>query len=424
MVKRPREWENWNDKQRMEWLRKQKVECKGGRKRRLNKKDAQNVWTLMKKHNNMSLVADLLHCDRTTVYRFLKRNPMPQKFVVEDDMKLQDYPEMQIWQTVMQGYASDMSIGNYMVALRQFYDYMKQYHPERARPSFWTSKDALEWIYGNKATGYKGLKKKLWHWAITPIRSLALKAQDEFPNIKLGELPTKKTHRAKTSLAGHEEYYYTEQEVDAMIYNTMTRKGKALIAFLYNLAPRTKSVTDARIENLDLDKHRMLIKDKGSIWWDTWGMTDKTVQLLKEYMEERGYPKSGWLFLNGNGTKMKSTQINKLIKESGTKAGITDKVLTAKAFRKSFVENFFQIEVEKDTPPDPMILAGTGKGTQDQPKTSFCVGWSLKVLMEHYAPKMKRQIEKHRQKFRMLTDQHIEKTVAKQPTELRTQFGF
>jgi len=141
-------------------------------------------------------------------------------------------------------------------------------------------------------------------------------------------------------------------------------------------------------------------------------------------MEERGYPTSGWLFLNGNGTKMKSTQINKLIKESGTKAGITDKVLIAKAFRKSFVENFFQIKLEKDIPPDPMILAGTGKGTQDQPKTAFCVGWSLKVLMEHYAPKMKRQIEKHRQKFRMLTDEHIEEIVEKQPMELRKQFTF
>ena len=394
MVRRPKEWEKWTQEERMKWLRKQRTKYNAGRKVLLSEKDAPRVWSLLKQHENLSLVADLLHVDRTTVWRFLKRFPMPKDFVVKEDMKLMDFPEMQAWLKIEQGYANQDTITTYMVALRQFYDYMKRNHPERARPSFWTSKDALEWIYGNPKTGYKGYPKHRWHWCIVPIRSLALKTQEEFPNIKKGELPTKKTHKAKRSLAGKEEYYYEPEQVDAMILNASTKKGKALIATLYNLAPRTQAITKARIENIDLEKHRMLIKDKGSIWWDTYGMTNKTVRLIREYLEERGYPKSGWLFCNGGGTQMTQRQVNKVIKKAGTKAGITNKVLTAKAFRKSFVENYFEIP-----DADPMILAGSGKGTQDQPKTAFCVGWSLKVLMEHYAPKMKTQIETQRQKI-------------------------
>lgn len=394
MVRRPKEWKKWTQKERMKWLRKQRTKYKLGRRVLLSEKDAPRVWSLVKQHENLSLVADLLKVDRTTIWRFLKKFPMPNDFVVKEDMKLMDFPEMQAWLKIEQGYACKDTIGTYMVALRQFYDYMKKNHPERARPSFWTSKDALEWIYGNQKTGYKGIKKHMWHWAIVPIRSLALKAQDEFPNINKAELPTKKTHRAKRSLAGKEEYYYESEEVDAMIQNASTKKGKALIATLYNLAPRTQAITKAKIENLDLEEHRMLIKDKGSIWWDTYGMTSRTVRLIKEYLEERGYPKTGWLFCNGGETRMTQKQVNDIIRKAGRKAGITDKVLTAKAFRKSFVENYFEMP-----DADPMILAGSGKGTQGEPKTAFCVGWSLKVLMEHYAPKMKSQIETHRQRF-------------------------
>lgn len=386
MVRRPKEWEKWTQEERMKWLREQRTECNGGRKVLLTEKDTSRVWSLLKKYDNNSLVADLLEIDRTTLYRFLKKYPMPADFVLNEDAQLEDYAEMKIWLTRIEGFAKKNTINNYMVALRQFYEHMKKNYPERARPRLWTSDDITQYVYAQP--------KHLWHWTITPLRSLALKAQEEFPNINLGLLPTKKTHKAKRSLAGKEEYYYEPEQVDAMILNASTKRGKALIATLYNLAPRTKAVTEIRIENQNLENHRMLIKDKGSIWWDTYGMTNKTVRLITEYLEERGYPKSGWLFCNGGGTKMTRRQVNQVIKEAGTKAGITDKVLTAKAFRKSFVENYFEIP-----DADPMILAGSGKGTQDQPKTAFCVGWSLKVLMEHYAPKMKSQIGTYRQKF-------------------------
>jgi site-specific recombinase XerD len=390
MVRRPKEWENWTQEERMDWLRKQRTQSNSGRKSSLTEKDAPRVWSLLKQHENLSLVADLLGVDRTTVWRFLKKYPRPETFILKEDMQLTDYPEMQVWFKRIKAFAEKETIKNYRYMLRKFYEYMKEKHPERAKPSLWTSEDINEFVYSQPS--------HLWHLAIVPLRSLALKAQTEFPNIDLGLLPTKRTHKAKRSLAGKEEYYYTAEEIDRMIAAASTKKGKAMIAFLYNLAPRTEAVTDARIENWNRKKHRMKIKDKGSIWWDTYGMTDRTMKLLTEYFRERGSPKSGWVFVNGNGDgiekKMTSRDVNDIIKKVGKNAGITDKVLSAKAFRKSFVENYFKI-------PDanPIILAGSGKGTEDQPKTSFCVGWSLDVLMQYYAPKMRSQIENHRQHF-------------------------
>jgi hypothetical protein len=386
-MKRPKEWEKWTQEERMEWLRKQRTQYKGGRKGSLREGDASRVWSLLKQHENISLVADLLGVHRITVHRFLKQHPVPEAFIVKEDVQLLDYEEIQTWLKRIKAFAEKDTIRNYTLMLRKFYEYMKQKHPERAKPSLWTSEDINEFVYSQPS--------HLWHLAIVPLRSLALKTQAEFPNIDLGLLPTKRTHKAKRSLAGKEEYYYTTEEIDRMIACASTKKGKAMIAFLYNLAPRTEAVTNARIENWNRKKHCMKIKDKGSIWWDTYGMTNRTAKLLTQYFIERGSPKSGWLFVNGNGEKkMTEKDVNGIIKEAGKNAGITDKVLSAKAFRKSFVENYFKIP-----DADPMILAGSGKGTEEQPKTSFCVGWSLDVLMKYYAPKMRNQIDAHRHQF-------------------------
>ena len=394
MVRRPKEWENWTSEKRMKWLRKHRIEYNGGRKVLLSKKDAPRIWSLLKQHENLSLVADLVGVERTTIWRFLKKHPMPKDFVVQEDMQLIDFPEMQVYLKRLEGFTNKATRNTYLQWIRKFFEFQKKYHPQRAKPSLWTSDDINEFIYGNEDTGYDALPSNLWHVAIVPLRSLALKAQEEFPKIQLGLLPTKKTHKAKRSLAGHEEYYYTPQEVDRMIEYAPTTQAQGLLAFLYNLGPRTLATTKARVENLSLVKHEMLIQDKGSIWWDTYGMTNRTAKLLENCLQERNKPKSGWLFVNNNGdgkeTQMSPKDVNGIIKEAGHRAGITNKVLSAKAFRKSLVSNFMNI---KDA--NPLVLAGSGK----ERKTCFCVGWTLDVLMKHYAPKMKAQIETYRQKF-------------------------
>jgi integrase len=228
------------------------------------------------------------------------------------------------------------------------------------------------------------------------LRSLALKAQKEFPNIDLGLLPTKRTHKAKRSLAGKAEYYLEPTEIAKMIEVAEARRDKALIAFIFNEALRTDATTKVRIEDIDLNNHFAKIVDKGDITWLTYGLSERTIQLLKEYLEERGYPQSGWLFTNGDGKQLKCSDVNKIIKKLGKKARIQGKILTTKTFRKSLVKYALTPKKQGGMGMNPLSLIGTGKGT----KTCFCVGWTeMKVLMEHYAPQLMDQIEEDRQKF-------------------------
>jgi len=381
MVRRPSNWNAFTDEAKTRWLQNQNMPFKAGRKAILKENDKERVWSLFKKYGNKSLVAELLGVNRRTLVRYLKKHPLPDTFVVKENMQVTDYQEIKVWLKRMEGFATTRTIQNYMSALRKFYEYMKEKHPERAKPSLWNSDDINEFVYS--------LKPHLWHWAIVPLRSLALKAQTEFPIIDLGLLPTKRTHKAKRSLAGKKEYYYSPEQVTKMIEVASTRKAKALIAFLYNTACRVEALTNMRIENLRLGEHMAEIKDKGAVVWIVRGLTDKTVQLVSEYLEERDQPKSGWLFVNGNNNRLTRKQVNDIIRKAGQKAEITGKVLTSKSFRKSFVKNAFDNKIS------PLSLIGTGK----ERKTCMCVGWTSEVIFKHYAPQMIEQIEEDRQRF-------------------------
>jgi integrase len=329
---------------------------------------------------------------RSTVHRFLEKHPIPETFILKEDTQLTDYEEIQMWLKRIDGFAKKNTITNYMLVQRKFYEYMKEKHPERAKPSLWTSEDINEFVYSNP--DYE------WHNCIVPLRSLALKAQNEFPNIDLGLLPTKRTHKAKRSLAGKPEYYLEPKaHIRRMIEvadGDQARRNKALVAFIFNEAIRTDATTKVRIEDMNLATHFCKIIDKGGIIWLTYGLSKETIQLLKEYLEERGNPESGWLFTNGDGKQLKSKDVNGIIKELGRKAGIQGKIFTEKAFRKSFAKYALTPKEHGGMGMNPVSLIGTGKAT----KTCFCVGWTdMKVLMEHYAPQLMDQIEEDRQKF-------------------------
>ena len=400
MVRRPSEWELWDESTRMKWLNSQKKKYKKKGRVHLKKKDSQRIWALMKEHNNMTLVADLMGVSRMTIYRFFEKFPTPKDFKVEDSAKLTDFPEIQEWFKRTAGFAKKITINNYLYVLRKFFEWMKEYHPERARPAYWTSEDILEYIFGKDAiptTTWKGVPKHLWHNEITALRSLAKKAQKEFVHIDLGKLPTKKTRKQRRSLAGKQEYYFSTEQVSRMIEAAKILRDKAVIAMLFNLAIRTKALTNARIENVKLESHFAKIRDKGDIIWLTYGMTDKTARLLKYYLASRGNPKEGYLFVNEDGTKMKNTEINKIIKTLGEKAEITDKKLTAKSFRKSFVKAALTPIKDGGMGMSLKSLIGTGG---NEGKTCFCVGWSnTDTITQHYAPELMSQIEADRQKL-------------------------
>ncbi len=402
MVRRPDDWEKRTDDQKMRWLRTQRHEYKGGRRAKLTDKDAEKVWGLLRTYNNKSLVADMLGVGRKTLYRFLKDHPVPETFQLEKNVE--DYSEIKTWLNRQKAFAKQSVIDGYMLNIQAMHDWMKENHPERQRPKLWTSDDINEFVYGE-------FEPYQQHNVIVPLRQLALKAPREFPMIDLGLLPTKRTHKAKRSLAGKPQYYLSGEQVRAMIKNVpkpipvIEARNKAMISLLFNIACRTgnakqeRGLIGIRIENLNLKAHSLVMKDKGNITWNVSGLSDQTIQYIREYLKVRGNPKVGYLFVDENGSPMTQTDVNKMLKKAGHKAGIQSynkktgkgKKLVAKTFRKSFVKYALD-----DCGINPVSLIGTGKNV----KTCFCVGWSdMKVLMEHYAPHLEKQIEEDRQKF-------------------------
>jgi site-specific recombinase XerD len=394
-MRRPKEWNIWNTDQRMAWLRSLITESNGGRRSKLTEKDKERVWALAERYENKGLVAEVLGVSRSTIIRFLKRFPIPETFEVEKN--IEDYPEIQTWMGRQKGFSNKDVICGYLGFIQKFHNYQKKHHSERIRPKLWNSDDILEWI--------QTFEPYQQHNALVALRQLAKKCPQEFPFIDLGLLPTRKTHKAKRSLAGKEEYYLDIAQVISMIQNVpfedeITKaRNRCLIALPFNIACRTgnakrgKGLLGIRIENMDIDNHRLRMVDKGDITWNVTGLSDDTIQYIRKYLKLRGNPKEGFLFINGHGNPMTAQQVNDVIEQAGKNAGIEGKVLLEKVFRKSLVKHALEV-----LEMNPLCLIGTGKGV----KTCFCVGWSdMKILMEHYAPKLTKQIEKDRQKFAM-----------------------
>jgi len=175
-----------------------------------------------------------------------------------------------------------------------------------------------------------------------------------------------------------------------------------MLATLYNTAIRAgnpsedRGLLGMRVENLHLDQHMVEVKDKGGQWWLVYGLTDHTIHLIEDYLNERDQIadfKEGHLWINERTYPLRQGQLNAIIKEAGRKAGIKRKKLTSKMFRKTFVKHALESGMR------PISLIGTGKTV----KTCFCVGWTgqkaIDTVMTFYAPQLLAQIEKDREKF-------------------------
>lgn len=400
LVKRPEEWPTMTPTQKTRFLQANTKTKTAKRKKykHLKKKDAPQVHMLMKQLKNHSLVAETLGVGRKTLYRFLEKHPIPDGFKIEDEVT--DYEEIKVWISRQKAFSKMNTLGNYVRDMRSFYAWMLEHYPERARPRLWSSDHILEWV--------QTFPKYNRHSKQTAIRQLGKKAPKLFPLIDLGLLPTRKTGKARRSLAGKEEYYLTLEEVRALLqavdeieeYSDLDKKCyKAIIALLFNTGCRTGNsrtglgLCGIQVQNLNVNAHNLKMKDKYDINWNILGLSDDTCNYLRTYLQARGNPTSGFLFTtnNGNGTGVSSLIVNNMLKRVGAQAGIKGKRLVCKTFRKSLVKH--ALEVLK---MNPVSLIGTGK----DPKTCFCVGWtSMGVLMAHYAPQLKEQIETDRQKF-------------------------
>lgn len=417
MVNRPSNWDLMTPTQQTRWLQKNDPshQAQKGKYKHLTEKDTHKVWSLMRTYKNKSLVAKILGVGRRSLHRFLEKHPIPDTFKLEKT--LEDYEEIQTWITRQKAFSKESVIKHYLTEIRKFYNWMLENHPERARPMLWTSDLILEWLNGNESIGWKGIPDHAQHDCLVAVRQLAKKCKNLFPMIELGLLPTRRTHAKRRSLAGHNEYYLdidpdkSINQVQDLINNVPDEteiekaRNQAIISTLFNLAVRTGNprtglgLLGMKIENLHLDQHRVIIKDKHDITWNCLGVADQTIQFLQKYLELRDNPKRGPLWVNGNDRPLQPDEVNKMLKEAGKRAGIKSydpktgegKRLVAKTFRKTLVK--YALEILK---MNPMSLIGTGKKI----KTCFCVGWtSMKVFTQHYAPKLHKTIEQDRQKF-------------------------
>ena len=411
MVNRPQDWETLTPTQQTRWLQKHDPTQLGkrGQYTHLTEKDCQKVWSLLRIHKNKSLVADLLNVGRRSLYRFLEEHPIPDTFKLEKN--LEDYEEIQVFINRQQAFSKQSVIKGYLYWLHKCYEYLLEHHPDRARPTLWTSDLVLEWV--------QTIPDHTQHDALVSVRQLANKCKNYFPLIELGLLPTRRTHAKRRSLAGHPAYYLdidpdkdihqVQDLIDHVPFHTELEKARnqAIIQVLFNTAVRTGKASTGlgllgmQIEQLHLDQHRIVIKDKHDITWNCCGIADQTVQYLKTYLALRDNPKRGPLWVNGNESPLTPHDVNTMLSQAGRRAGIPEydkktkegKRLVCKTFRKTLVK--YALEVLE---MNPVSLIGTGKRT----KTCFCVGWTdMKVLMQHYAPKMTKTIEKDRQTFNL-----------------------
>lgn len=419
---RPPNWDDMTPTQKTRWTQTHARTKTAKRKKytHLKGKDAPKIHMLMTQHKNKSFVAELLGVSRRSLIRFLEKNPIPESFTIQDEVT--DYEEIKVWQARQKGFSKEGTAKGYMRTMGRFYQWMLTNHPERARPSLWSSDEILEFV--------QTFPPNLQHGIQTALRQLGKKTPKLFPLIDLGLLPTRKASKARRSLAGHEEYYLSVEQVRALIqavaeidnfafetkvkgkmvtqhitYTDLQKKCyQAVIAVFFNMGVRTGDhkkglgLCAMRIENLKIASHTVTIKDKFDITWRCLGLSDDTCRILQAYLDARGNPTSGWLFVNGHGNPLDKHKLNKMLKVAGAKAGITDKKLVCKTFRKSMVKYCLDLKKNGGLEMNPVSLIGTGK----DPKTCFCVGWtSMKVLFQHYAPQLKDQIEQDRQKFRL-----------------------
>lgn len=90
-------------------------------------------------------------------------------------------------------------------------------------------------------------------------------------------------------------FFLERDEIETLFkgMDTSTPLGQrdlALLVFLYNTGARVQEVADLRIENLELDRHRVHLHGKGDKW-RTCPLWDKTVVQLRELLADR--PRAG-----------------------------------------------------------------------------------------------------------------------------------
>lgn len=102
------------------------------------------------------------------------------------------------------------------------------------------------------------------------------------------------------------------------------KREKALVEFLYSTGCRVGEVAKAKIEDVDFAQGKILVTGKGNKQRYAF-LNEKCMLYLEEYLQERGNPKEGPLFLSRwSKDCISRDHIEVLIREIGKRAGVKE----------------------------------------------------------------------------------------------------
>jgi integrase/recombinase XerD len=135
----------------------------------------------------------------------------------------------------------------------------------------------------------------------------------------------------------------TDKEIKELVENTSNYRNKLIIEFMFSTGVRVSECVNMKINNLNFDEFTGNViggkgnKDRIII------LSKKWVENYKKYLEERNKKiNSEFLFCSDSGKSLSVDTIQKFLKVSATKAGITKKISPHKlrhSFATSLLEN-------------------------------------------------------------------------------------
>lgn len=115
---------------------------------------------------------------------------------------------------------------------------------------------------------------------------------------------------------------FSETELELIRRACETKRERALIEFLLSTGCRVGEIPDIKIEDVDFKNNKLIVTGKGSKQRYVF-LNEKAMFTLDEYLEERGKPRYGALFLSRwSNQGIGRDYAEQIIREIGKRAGV------------------------------------------------------------------------------------------------------